>query len=191
MRHYLLLFLLTLTLTILHAQDPAPARKALTTWQGNYHGTMTISSLRQPPSPVAVTLELHPLPNDTTGWVYRLTFDSEQYGKTVKDYRLYAKSPADTVNYLLDERNGITMPQTLLNDCLYGMYNVMGTTYVSTLRRLPDGELLWDLFGAKQEVESTSRIPAGNGKEEEDIVVEAFRPNFQQTVFLRRKRSAE
>ena len=171
-------------LALLLVTASLPAQSAFpTAWTGTYAGEMKIGNVGQPTALVPVTFELKELLADSL-WSHKMVFDSEQYGKITKDYLLRAASKGDTVSFILDEQNGIVMDQTLLNDCFYGMYTVLGNTYVATLRRLPDGTLLWDLFAAPQSSRKVSEADAGGA---EPIEVEGLRVSLQQTVFLHRE----
>lgn len=163
---------------------PLPAQTDFSAWEGHYAGQMSIDNVGQPPQTVAVSFELLPLIADSL-WSHKMTFQSERHGEITKDYRLRAAIRGDTVNFVLDEQNGIEMPQTLLNDCFYGMYTIMGMTYVATLRRLPDGVLLWDLFAAPVSAQKVSEIVLQDGEDPTEMI--GLRPTLQQTVFLRKQ----
>ncbi|OAV43707.1 hypothetical protein [Lewinella sp. 4G2] len=169
----LLLLIITISLT---AQTTFPNK-----WVGDYDGTMIIGNAGQANATVPVTFTLEELIADSV-YIHRMVFNSEQYGVITKDYQLVAQTAGDTTHFILDERNGITMDQTLMNDCFYGMYTVMGSTYISTLRRLPDDTLLWDLFAAKSD---TERVTELEGKE--PIKVVGLTVGLHQTVYLKKR----
>lgn len=155
-------------------------------WSGIYSGTMKIGNTDRPTIMVDVEFELLELINDSA-WTHKMTFRSDNYGDIVKDYVIRAQAKGDTVNYFLDEQNGIGMETTLLNDCFYGTYTVSGTMYVSTLRRLDDQTLLWDLFAAEESSKKRSELIRLEG-EETEIEVFSLKPSLNQTVFLKRIR---
>lgn len=172
----LILALLTLPL---NAQSSFPDA-----WTGTYAGTMLMSSTARPADSVTVEFTLAPLVADSV-WQHRFVFKSKRYGDVVKDYRLVRPTAGDTINYLLDEQNGAVMEETFLNDAFYGIYQVGGSFYATVLRRLPDGRLLWDLFGGPTQTKTTVIPP--QDEQGEPTEVEAMKPSFQQTVYLRRR----
>ena len=174
----------TLLIALIVAGTLPAQAPVLDAWTGNYTGRMVAGTAKRPADTVDVTFTFTPLVADSL-WAYTMVFDSERYGVVTKDYYLRAASLGDTVNFQLDERNGIVMDQTLMNDAFYGLYTLLGMTYVTTLRRLPDGTLLWDLFGVPESTRTMTSTPGGDG--EEPIEVVGGKATLQQTVYLKRR----
>lgn len=177
-------FLITLALLAISTS----MAQSITHWEGEYTGTLIAGSVGNVTDSIPVTFNLREMVADSV-WEHKMTFHSERYGTIVKDYRLIKDKATDSSSYVLDERNGIQMQLTLLNDALYGMYTVLGTTYVSTLRRLPDGRLLWDLFGAPVSSKTTTFSDATDQMDAMEVV--GLKPSLQQTVFLSRAHARE
>ena len=155
-------------------------------WTGRYTGLMTVENAGQPALKIAVSLTIETLEADSL-WTHRMVYyASKQYPEITKDYLLRAAVRGDTINYELDEQNGIVMELTYLGDCFYGMYTVLGTTYITTLRRLPDGQLLWDLFAAPESSRRESETEMGPPEDRQPVRVEGLKPSLHQTVFLRK-----
>jgi len=157
------------------AQGTFPAK-----WMGEYQGTMTLGYTDRQSASVEVSLTIAEVIPDSV-WTHKMVFRSEQYGLITKDYLIKAVSKGDSVNYVLDEQNGIAMEMSFMEDCFYGMYTVLGNTYITTLRRIGD-KLLWDLFAAP--TSSLTITEHNGGKSEVPIKVESLKVNLHQTVLL-------
>ena len=110
-----------------------------------------------------------------------MIFTSDKYGTITKDYLIVAKTKGDHTNYLFDEQNGIIMELSYMNGCLYGMYDVMGNMYISTMKRTEYG-LFFELFAAPSE--ATMNTTSDADVAEEPIPVESHKPILHQTVEL-------
>ena len=155
-------------------------------WTGRYAGHMTVENAGRPALKIAVMLTIETLEADSL-WTHRMVYEaSDKYPEITKDYLLRATTTGDTVNFELDEQNGIVMDLTYLGDCFYGMYTVLGTTYITTLRRLPDGQILWDLFAAPESSRRESETEMGPPENRQPVRVEGLKPSLHQTAFLRK-----
>lgn len=145
---------------------------------GNYTGTMIISSTSNVHDTAQVTFNFKEQIKDSV-WGYRMVISNSKYGEVVKDYALVAKKKGRFRDFIFDELNGIKMEMSFLNYCLYGMYEVSGTFYISTFRILNE-DLLFDLMIAPKENYLETKFD-----EDESFVVQSFKPTLQQTVLLK------
>lgn len=149
-------------------------------WIGDYKGTLLIGSLNRPNDTIPVDFKLHEVESDSA-WTYTMTYHSARFGELTKDYRIVRKQKNDPVNFIFDELNGIKMEMTLMNDCLYGMYDVMEQFFVSTIYYI-DGKLMLDLMIAPKNSQQTTTAKGEDGEEDVDAV--SFKPVMHQRVWL-------
>lgn len=152
-------------------------------WLGNYEGEMHIGNVdSHRTDTIPVTLEFQTEIEDSA-WSYKMTYNSEQFGMVVKDYKIRATKSGDTKKLLLDENNGIVMEMSLMNGTMYGMYEVLGTLFITTLKFEEEEEALYfDLFGASMSNPTeTSTIEDG-----EEYKATSYRTQFHQSVLLRK-----
>ena len=119
------------------AQKIAAARAIATTFPDDFAGTWrgTLNIHNAPGAPrqsVGFTLEIGDTP-DEHGLPWRLTYE----GQPTRDYRLQTID-AEKGAYLIDERNGITMPAHFLNDTLISRFTVSGQTLLTRQQFFPD-----------------------------------------------------
>lgn len=151
-----------------------------TNYLGKYSGTMLINSTNGISDSVVVQFEfLEQFPDSS--WTYKMVFTSSKYGEITKDYLLKSKSIKDTLNYLFDEQNGILMEMSFLNNCLYGMYEVEGNYFISTLRIIDSSTLLYDLM-----ISPTSDPLESTYTGEQQFKVKSYQPTMQQTVLFKK-----
>lgn len=152
-------------------------------WIGNYSGKMIIGNLRpKAPDTVDVKFELATIEKDLS-WSYKMTFISTKFGTVVKDYKIVADTSGNTKKFVLDENNGIKMNLSLMDGTFYGMYEVMGMMYISTIQYL-DGDLYYDLFAAAMDSATVTATP--KTEEEESIEATSYETFLHQTVLLKR-----
>ena len=172
MKKFLFTFALVLS-TVLTSN----AQSVLADWEGVYEGQMVIGNVSRPNDSVKVTFEFLPLEGDST-WTYKMTYLSDKYGTIVKDYQV--KRVGDgKVNFLLDEKDGIMIEMSLMNDCFYSMFEVLDNIYTTTLRK--SGEtLFFDLYSSSMNAGSMTK----NGAEDPEEVFEvtSYKPALHQTV---------
>ena len=149
-------------------------------WAGTYSGDMIIGNLGRPTDTVAISFEIDTLVTDSV-WSYKMTFNSEKWGTIVKDYKIASTKIGDSNRFVLDENNGIVMELSYMDGTFYGMYEVMGIMYISTMR-YDKGELYFDLFGAP--TNNPTVTSAGEGEEKVDAT--SYRVVLHQTVILMR-----
>ena len=151
-------------------------------WIGKYAGDMVIANANRPNDTVAVEFTMKELIKDSL-WTDNMHYFSEKWGNIEKNYLIRAVSRENKVDFQLDEQNGIIMELTLMNECFYGMYEVMGMIYTSTLRKHGD-QLFFELYAAPLENPTISETEADeNG---ESITVESPKPILTQSVVLTR-----
>lgn len=154
----------------------------LSNWTGRYSGKMIITFANRPNDTVYVEFIMEELIKDSL-WTDQMHYHSEKYGKIKKDYLIRAVGKDNKTDFLLDEQNGIIMELTFMNDCFYGMYEVMGTIYTTTFRKQED-QLIFELFGASNESPTISEtLPDENG---DKVVVTSPKPTLVQSVILSR-----
>ena len=113
-----------------------------------------------------------------------MTFHSEKYGEIIKDYRIVATKKGDSQDFIFDELNGIKMEMSFLNGTFYGMYEVMESSFISTMRFIGD-KLFIELISSSRKNKMTTQTKAEEG--EEPIIAESFKPLLHQSVLLTRK----
>lgn len=147
---------------------------------GTYSGTMLINSTTGIKDTVAVEFEFLEQEPDSS-WTFKMVFTNSKFGEMTKDYFLKSKSKNDTLNFLFDEQNGILMEMSFLNNCFYGMYEVEGNYFVSTLRIIDSSTLLYDLM-----ISPTTDPLESTYSGEEQFKVKSYKPTMQQTVLFKK-----
>lgn len=150
-------------------------------WMGKYSGDMLIGNINRDTDTISVLFEMNNLIEDSV-WTYKMTFNSEQWGTVVKDYKIAVTKIGDNKRFVLDENNGIVMELTFMDGTFYGMYEVMGVMYISTMK-YDEGELYFDLFGAPTNTPTVTS--AGEG--DEKVEATSYRVTLHQTVKLTRE----
>ena len=158
------------------------AQSVLENWEGAYEGEMIVGSSTRANDSVRVEFELSPVVADSV-WTYRMTYFSDRFGTVVKDYEL-RRDGASTVDFLLDEKDGIIIEMTLLNNCFYSMFEVMGNLYSTTLRKEND-ELLFDLFSTQKEGAMLTKSEADENGDVYEVA--SYKPGLHQTINFKRK----
>lgn len=159
------------------------AQSPLDNWSGECAGSMILGYTTRSNDTIPVTFSMQNAIKDSV-WRYTMNYKSARYGDITKDYVIRSKEKGDTVHYILDELNGLLLDESYMNDCLYGMYDVQGQIYISTLRKTEYG-LFFELFGA----------PTGNplvtvtdeSINDEFIDASSYKPVFHQSVKLYKK----
>ncbi|GEM_PF-3552847 len=153
-------------------------------WIGDYDGQMILANMGRPNDTIAVDFTLEEVIKDSV-WTHKMHYYSEKWGDIIKDYLIVAKRKENTVDYYLDEQNGIVMELTYMNDCFYGMYEVMGMIYTTSFRKHGD-QLFFELYAASLDKKKLSATePDENG---EVIKVESPKTTLVQSVMLSRKK---
>jgi hypothetical protein len=157
------------------------AQSILEKWEGVYEGEMIIGFTNRPNDSVNVKFELLPIDADSS-WTYKMTYGSKRFGIIVKDYEIH-RDGNSTTNFLLDEKDGIIIEMSLMNDCFYEMFEVMDQLYSTTMRKLGD-DIHFDLFTA-----AMKKSMVTNSDEDEEGVsyeVTSYKPTQHQSVILKR-----
>ena len=113
-----------------------------------------------------------------------MVFHSEKYGEIVKDYRIVSTKKGDAKNFLFDELNGIKMEMTFMNGTFYGMYEVMESSYISTMRFIGD-KLFIELISSSRKNKMTTQTESGD--ETDPTVAHSYKPILHQSVLLTKK----
>lgn len=179
MKFFFLLFLLPFMVLHSHAQDAFPQA-----WIGEYEGRMTIGYADRPNSFANVKYTLREIMKDSV-WSHTMAFDSEAYGEVAKDYVIRASQKGDSINFILDELNGIEMEMTFMNGCLYGLFMLNEQSYSTTFRKLGNDTLLWDLYVTPHETKQVDVIESGD-EENQIFRVSSFKPSLHQTVVFKK-----
>lgn len=151
-------------------------------WIGDYSGELILGFANRPNDTIPVKFEMHEIVKDSA-WTYRMHYDSKVYGKMTKDYVIRAKKLGESKHFLLDELNGIIMEMTMMNNCLYGMYEVADNIFVSTIRGV-DKNLLIDLICAPLKNPSVTSTEVSEEGDKIDAI--SYKPTLHQTVLLRK-----
>lgn len=165
------------------------AQSPLNDWIGTYQGTMTIGNVERPTETLDVTFTMSPVETDSI-WTYVMTFHSEEYGEMVKDYRIVAANKGTQHQFTLDEQDGILIPMTYLNDCLYSSFELLNNMYTTTLRKTTDG-LLFEIIVTPL---GEHHLTHAHLDPEEDkktatppMIIKTYKSTTHQTVYLQKQ----
>lgn len=176
---FAIIFLLCICADFSNAQSSFPSD-----WIGLYEGEMILNSANRPSTTVKVELDVHEVEKDSV-WTYTMQYHSEQFGEMTKDYRIARVRKSDSVNYILDELNGIIMELTYMNGCFYGNYEVMGMLYSTTLRMSDENTIFFELYAGSM---SQPKITYAENEEGKDpIEAKSYKSMIAQSVVLKRK----
>ncbi len=114
-------------------------------------------------------------------WLWQTTYNSTQYGKIVKDYRLLRDSVQ--FRYLLDENNGILLPAYLLGNSLTMRYDVSGQWYHVSYRQEQD-LLIYEVYYGSSKPISTHE----NRTEQAVYSITGLEAQGLQRVIFKRKK---
>lgn len=157
------------------------AQHPLDDWLGEYEGKMILGYSNGKVDSLDIEFTFKELVNDTI-WSHKMIYKSEKWGEITKDYYIRSIRKTDTINFILDERNGIELQATLMNNSFYEFYNVMGSYYATTLRK--EGEkLIFDLFSAPENSLKENEVEGDDGP----IKVGSIKTKLHQTAILYRK----
>lgn len=150
-------------------------------WVGSYAGEMILAFEQRPNDTLDVDFIMKEKIVDSI-WSYTMIYHSPKYGEITKDYLIRAKTKGGQKHFELDEQNGIIMELTLMNNTLYGMYQVMGDIYSSTMRHNGDN-LYFDLYAVPTKDPKTTQVDS----EEQEIEAISYKPKLSQSVQLFKK----
>lgn len=149
-------------------------------WLGVYEGEIELGSFNRDSDTIPIEFEFLEIEKDSI-WSYKVTFISEKWGTIVKDYVIRSVSKDNKTDFLFDEQNGIVMEMTFINSGLHGMYEVMGNSYITSLRKIGD-QLLFELVMTSKEEPYVTGTEAT--EEEEAIESKSFKPIIVQTAWF-------
>lgn len=156
------------------------SQSSISSWVGIYHGEMILGYTGKVSDTIHVDFKMEEIEKDSS-WSYSMKFKSEVYGDITKDYLIKSKTKGDTVNFLLDEQNGLIMEESFMNNCLYGMYEVMGQIYINTMRKTDYG-IFFELICAP--LKNPHVTTTDEAVSEEAIEVKSYKPFLHQSVKL-------
>ena len=148
-------------------------------WLGQYKGNMLIDSHTKTRDTVEVDFGLTEMVKDSL-WSYKMVFHSDKYGMILKDYLIHIKRKGDSINYILDEKNGIEIELTLMNNCFYGMYKLDETIYSSILKRQGEG-ILFEIYTVTAKNPNYSVLKL---EEDKSMTIESYKPHVVQSAML-------
>jgi hypothetical protein len=152
-------------------------------WVGNYSGIMHLSNLDGVQDQIMVEFEFKELKKDSS-WTYSMRYKSEKLGELLKDYELI-KTTGIQSEFLMNEKNGIIIDLTFLNNCFFSMFEVEGMMHTFTMC-LIEGEIRIDLFGSNLKKPTYLSSVEQEEKSNENQTVSSFRPLYNQVVILKR-----
>lgn len=178
MKKFLFTFIISLSAVL-----TAHGQSILADWEGAYEGEMIMGNTSRPNDSVKVIFEFTPLEIDST-WTYKMTYLSDKYGTIIKDYQL-TRVGDSKVDFLLDEKDGIVIEMSFMNDCFYSVFEVMGNLYSTSLRKSGD-ELHFDLFSSNMKGGTLTKNEA---EDPEDVFeVTSYKPALHQSVLFKRQK---
>jgi hypothetical protein len=114
-------------------------RDNLRDWCGHYEGLLFLEFPDRTKDSLFLSFDFQAT-DDPLVWRQLFVFKSEKYGEIVKDYLLkWDESYVDGRHYFLDERNGILIDETFLNNAFYAHYEVLKSYYQTILRKTDNG----------------------------------------------------
>ncbi|MFN5910569.1 MAG: hypothetical protein ACK45H_04450 [Bacteroidota bacterium] len=147
-------------------------------WLGNYAGTMNLSNAGAPDDSLEVSLDIMEVQPDSV-WTYSMHYHHPKYGAIEKNYHIVRA--ADGKGFIMDERNGILIQMSYMNDCFYEYFEVDGMLYSTTMRRIAGG-ILFEIFGASNQ----PSLKTDSEPDENNTVykVLSMKPTFAQSALL-------
>ncbi|MEN8119299.1 MAG: hypothetical protein ABFS35_03090 [Bacteroidota bacterium] len=132
-------------------------------WLGTYKGKMYIIKQGKGIIDSAdVKLELLAT-NISSQWVYRMTYNNSRYREIIKDYLLVKPDSVVTGSYLLDEKDGIIIQQTLLGNTFYSSFTVAGD-YINSIMRKTGNVIEFEVFSARKKESLSTKNRAKEGQ---------------------------
>ncbi len=121
-------------------------------WFGTYKGTMYMYYSNRPDTPVLVDLMLEIAPTaDSNRWIWRTSFDSQAFGKMVKDYTLVQPDTLPKGAYWLDEGGGVLIHTSYFDDTFYSHFSI-GGQYIQSMHKLHKNKMLYEIILQPQRV---------------------------------------
>jgi len=148
---------------------------------GTYEGVMYIYSQAELRDSADLRLELSEASDSS--WSYVMTYDNPTYGTVVKDYMLLRLDSLPPHTFLMDENNGLYIPETLIGNTMYSTFDVAGNRLSGMLSWHADG-LYWEIHTAPGGTASSSTsTPDEQGR---SFTVDAYQVRHTQHAWLRK-----
>lgn len=148
------------------------------TWKGNWKGDLMIYSSRAEGNGPAqvISMELNIQPLEVNRWTWEITYNMEN--ENTRAYELIKDSVSG--QWVIDEKNGIKLPQTQVGGRIVSSFSVMGNLLIC---------YYWlekDVMNMEIHVTSTeAQNKTGLGTEESPEVGNHFIGTFQKAVLYR------
>jgi len=133
-------------------------------WLGTYKGQMYMFKPGKGiTDSVDVKFELLAT-NISNQWVYRMTYmNNKKYGKVIKDYLIVKPDSLKAGTYLLDEKDGIIIQQTLIGNTFYSNFSV-GNNYLNSIMRKTGDVIYFEIFQSKLKESLNTKNRAKEGQ---------------------------
>jgi len=177
MKKNFILFVILLNTVLLSAQENFPV-----SWIGTYKGTMYIYKQAEGLKD-SLDVELEILPDSVNRWIYRMTYKSLRFGEVIKDYFIVKPDSLAANIFLLDEKDGIYILQTYMDNCLYSSFSVAGN-YLNSIIRKSDDTIYFEIFSSSTKESLKSQNEAKKGQVV--FIVRSFPPFTTQKAILRK-----
>lgn len=146
-------------------------------WQGNYYGTLNVSTVQGDTMSYAMGLEIHNLSDTTVSWVIIYGEDS------LKDVRNYVLKSTGNNQYGIDEMNGIVLSCSLIGNQLISVFEVQGNL-IHVIYRCEENAIHFNL------ISSTNRTDTGNVDDSTNLnaipLVYTYQTTTSQKAVLKR-----
>ncbi len=119
-------------------------------------------------------------------WIYRMTYQSPEFGEIIKDYQLIKPDSLAVSNYLIDEKDGIFIELVKMGNSLYSNFSV-GGQYLYSVMRKQENSILYEIVIADEKHASSSQNRT-NGSDE-IYQVKSFPPFSTQIAYLIKKQN--
>jgi len=133
-------------------------------WLGTYNGQMY---MLKPGVGItdSVSVKLELLSTDMPKqWVYRMTYKgNKKYGKIIKDYLIVKPDSLAEGTYLLDEKDGIIIEQTLIGNTFYSNFSV-GNSYLNSIMRKTGDIIHFEIFQSNVKESLITKNRANEGQ---------------------------
>ncbi len=150
-------------------------------WMGTYEGIMYIYVHTELRDSADLRLELREVSDSS--WSYVMTYSNETYGEVVKDYLLLQPDSLPAHTFLMDEKNGLYIPETLIGNTMYSTFDVAGNRLSGMLSWHSDG-LYWEIYTAPAgTASSTTSDPDDQAR---SFTVDSYIVRHTQNAWLRR-----
>lgn len=150
-------------------------------WVGSYTGALENCVYGNCTKLANSKLEIFPDSAKTGRWIWRSTYDSEQYGKIVKDYAIEEVSDKP-FQFLFDEQNGITMRSYQIKNTVYTNYSLQDQYFSTAYTKIGD-EILQELTIQPMTPHSFSVIPSFRDSTKTDTIFNYEPKMMQRAIF--------